>query len=85
VTGPVSTRLAEASDAAAISDLVTEAYSPYVERMGRPPGPMLADYAEVLARQHTWVAEDDGGGLVGVLVLAPADDHLLLENVAVRL
>lgn len=84
MTGRVATRLAGTVDAAAVAALVTEAYTPYVERMGRPPGPMLADYAEVVARQHTWVAEDDRNELVGVLVLAPADDHLLIESVAVR-
>ncbi len=63
--------------------LVRAAYQRYVPRMGREPAPMLADYDEVVARGHSWVAEIDNQ-LVGVLVLEPADDHLLLYNIAVR-
>ncbi len=84
MSGPVATRPAEPSDCPAIAQLVAAAYGPYVERIGRPPGPMLADYADVVSRGQTWVAQDDDGGLLGVLVLERAEDHLLLNNVAVR-
>lgn len=43
---------------------------------------MTADYAAAVTAGGTWVAED-GGQVVGLLVLVPADDHMLLENVAV--
>jgi len=76
-------RPAIADDAAPMQELVRAAYQPYVARMGREPVPMLADYDDVVARGHSWVAELDGE-LVGVLVLEPAADHLLLENIAVR-
>lgn len=36
----------------AMSALVTQAYSPYVERIGRPPAPMLADWRSI-ARSGT--------------------------------
>lgn len=43
---------------------------------------MLADYAEAIATQVVWVAEEQDG-LVGLLVLRVTEDHLQLENVAV--
>ena len=49
-------------DAAALAAIARAAYERYLPRMGFPPGPMLADYAAVLADAEVWVAEDDGTG-----------------------
>ena len=38
-------RAADAADAAAVAACVDAAYRPYIERIGRTPGPMLLDYA----------------------------------------
>ncbi len=76
-------RRAVASDAEAITQLVRAAYEHYVPRIGRPPVPMTLDYARIVAAGDTWVAEQ-GGRLVGVLVLEHFDDHVLVENLAVR-
>jgi len=62
--------------------LARDAYAHYVPRIGREPAPMTADYDQVITRGQAWVAEQRGQ-LVGLLVLVPADDHLLLENIAV--
>jgi ribosomal protein S18 acetylase RimI-like enzyme len=70
------------TDAAEIARIVDAAYRHYVALIGRPPGPMLADQAAVLARLEVWVAEQDGVP-VGLVVLDPQPDHLLLDNVAV--
>jgi N-acetylglutamate synthase-like GNAT family acetyltransferase len=43
---------------------------------------MRVDYAEKVAAGHTWVAEADGA-VVGLLVLEPHEDHLLLDIVGV--
>lgn len=43
---------------------------------------MTADYVRVVSSGHAWVAEQQGR-LVGMLVLEPHADHLLLENIAV--
>ncbi len=75
-------RLAEAGDAPAMQRLAISSYGKYVPRMGREPAPMADDYAAVVARGHAWVAEH-GDQLVGLLVMQPAEGHLLLENVAV--
>ncbi|GAA2384030.1 GNAT family N-acetyltransferase [Dactylosporangium salmoneum] len=72
---------ASAADADVIRDLVRAAYAHYVPRIGREPAPMTADYPALIAAGHVWVAR--GTGLLGVLVLIPQPDHLLLDNVAV--
>jgi ribosomal protein S18 acetylase RimI-like enzyme len=70
------------ADWAAVQRLVEAAYGPYVERIGRRPAPMDADYAALIDAGLVTVAERDGA-VVGLLVLVPAADHLLVENVAV--
>jgi GNAT superfamily N-acetyltransferase len=75
-------RKAEPSDLAALSAIVAAAYQRDVDRIGKPPGPMLDDYAARINARTAWVAEIDGG-VVGLLVLLPQEDHLLLDNVAV--
>lgn len=65
----------------AIADIVDRAYSVYVERIGRRPGPMDDDYAVRVREADVFVADDDG--VVGLIVLVPEPNHLLIENVAV--
>ena len=62
---------------------VHAAYRHYVERIGRPPGPMTDDYADVIRRRQVTVAES-GGRIVGALVLSVTQEGFLLENVAVE-
>jgi ribosomal protein S18 acetylase RimI-like enzyme len=78
----LTVRRAEASDVAALTALAGEAYRVYVTRIGRPPAPMTADYAEAVGGGLAWVAAEDSQ-IVGLLVLAVQPEHLLLENVAV--
>lgn len=75
-------RKALASDAAAVERIVAEAYRPLAERMEKPPMPMLDDYA---ARIEEGVVDviDDGGTVLGMIILVDRPDGLMLENVAV--
>ena len=82
MTVPVPRR-AGAGDAAGIAGCVRAAYSHYVERIGRPPGPMLEDYDEVVRDHRAYVIEQ-GGKVVGVLVLIEKEGGLLFDNIAVR-
>ena len=75
-------RPATAGDAAAIAACVDAAYAHFVPRIGRKPGPMLDDYAEVIRRARVTVAES-GGKVVGLVVLDRTAEGFLLENVAV--
>jgi ribosomal protein S18 acetylase RimI-like enzyme len=61
---------------------VSDAYGLYVERIGRQPAPMTADYGELIAAERVHVLETDGE-ISGLVVLVAAADHLLVENVAV--
>jgi N-acetylglutamate synthase-like GNAT family acetyltransferase len=75
-------RQAVGDDAPLIADCVRRAYAKYENRLPRPPKPVLADYAEVVRTHPTWVLEEEHR-CIGVVVLVPEADHLLLENVAV--
>jgi ribosomal protein S18 acetylase RimI-like enzyme len=75
-------RRATDADVPALAAIAAAAYAVYVPRIGRPPPPMVADYAAAVRDAETWVL-DDGGRVAGYLVLAYHDDHVLLENVAV--
>ena len=75
-------RAAKAADAEVMRSIVDSAYRHYVERIGKPPGPMLDDYVTRIADQQAWVLED-AGEIVGILVLDQGPTGLLLDNVAV--
>ena len=76
-------RPAVPADASALAALVDAAYGHYVARIGRVPGPMQEDYAEVIRTWDVTVAERDGE-IVGLVVLGVTDEGFLLENVAVH-
>jgi N-acetylglutamate synthase-like GNAT family acetyltransferase len=75
-------RPATSADVDAIRQLVRDAYAVYVPRIGREPAPIGADYEALVADGAVSVARDEDR-IVGVLVLRPRPDSLLLENVAV--
>jgi ribosomal protein S18 acetylase RimI-like enzyme len=76
-------RRAVAGDADGVAACVQAAYQMYLARMPQPPGPMLQDYAQVIAAHRVWLLLI-GGQIVGVLVLMERDGHLLLDNIAVH-
>ena len=73
--------------------LVRAAYAPYVERIGKEPAPMGADYgAAISAGQVVVVRRVSGpvtepsatqGEVLGLIVTEAFTDHLLIENIAV--
>lgn len=75
-------RLAEGHEAGALRSLVRAAYAHYVPLIGIEPLPMVDDYAARIAARQAWVLEE-GGAMLGVLVLEDTDGGLLLDNVAV--
>ena len=78
-----SIRQARAEDAGAISDCVAAAYRPYIARIGKPPAPMLENYAETIQRHAVFVLIINDN-IVGVLALIKQDQELLLDNVAIH-
>lgn len=79
----ITLRPARNTDADAIAGCVEAAYRRYIPRIGKPPGPMRDDYAQVVRRHRVFVAEA-GGAPVGVLVLVRAPQGMLLDNIAVH-
>ncbi len=75
-------RAATSADAETVRSVVDAAYGHYVARIGKPPGPMLDNYAKRIADRQTWVLDDDGR-IVGILVLEQGPAGLLLDNIAV--
>ena len=76
-------RLAQRNDLASIERCADEAYEIYVARIGRKPAPMIADFASQIALGIVHVVEEDAQ-ILGFVVFYPRDDHVHLENVAVR-
>jgi GNAT superfamily N-acetyltransferase len=75
-------RLAQAADVAAVVAIVNDAYSVYLARNGKIPGPMRDDYAALIADTRVHVLEE-GGEIIGLVVLIPQAQSMLLDNVAV--
>jgi hypothetical protein len=45
-------RLAVKEDATAVRSCVTAAFEHYIERIGKPPAPMLLDFSAEIKSQH---------------------------------
>jgi GNAT superfamily N-acetyltransferase len=68
------------ADLASVRGVVASAYVRYLDRMDRPPAPVLNDYREATASGQVWVLGDP---VFGVIVLIAQQEALLVENVAV--
>ena len=79
----VTVRPAEHPDLPAVIACVKAAFGPYVARIGKPPAPMLADYAALIGAGCVYVLPD-ADGVVGALVLQPQSDHLFVDVLAIR-
>jgi GNAT superfamily N-acetyltransferase len=79
----VRLRAAAADDAPAITDIVRMAYARWIPVIGREPRPMVVDYAQAV-REHDFDLAMLDERLVGLIETMLHDDHLWIENVAVR-
>jgi hypothetical protein len=68
-------RVAAASDMPVIGQIVGQAYRRYIPSIGKPPGPMLDDYAARISEGVVWVIEE-AAAIAGIIVLLPKPDHL---------
>ena len=76
-------RIAVEDDRQAILECVDDAYGMYIDRIGKKPAPMLADYADLISKSLVHVATDKGQ-IQGLIVLLLKEKYLLIENVAVH-
>lgn len=75
-------RRATIADTVHVTACVYRAFEHYVERIGRPPGPMLEDYEQVIQERQVFVVETNTG-LAGVIVFAITGEGFLLDVIAV--
>lgn len=80
---PMKIRKANPADVTAVITCAHGAYQMYVERIGRKPAPMTADFAALIERGIVFVGEDAAGVLCGFVVFYARGDSMHLENVAV--
>ncbi|MBR0652330.1 GNAT family N-acetyltransferase [Roseomonas terrae] len=80
---PTAFRRATPADAAAVRDVTRAAYAPWVPLIGREPMPMRVDY-DAAIRQHRFDLFQRGPSILALIETALRDDHLWIENVAVR-
>lgn len=75
-------RIATDRDVPAIEHVVRRAYMNYISRIGKPPAPMTDDYRQHVASGNVWVLllHDE---IIGIIVLLPKADYMLLNNLAV--
>ena len=75
-------RLAAPADAAGVRACVVAAFERYVERIGRPPAPMLLDFGAEIGANRVWIVCGDSG-VTGVLVQYETDLGFYIDTVAV--
>ena len=75
-------RKAADADLDQVKACAVAAYTRYVERIGKKPAPMVADFAASIEARTLFVIELDGQ-ICGFVVCYGCNDYLHLENVAV--
>ena len=76
-------RLATQLDLEQIKAIAIAAYSMYVERIGKVPAPMVADFSASIENGSLYVIEGESR-IDGFVVFYPRQDCIHLENVAVN-
>lgn len=87
MTPKLAIRVAEPEDVPAMQAIAEAAYAPYVERMGRRPAPMDADFAAHIERREAYVSHNTSG-ITGFIVTYAKkanakEEGQFIENVAV--
>ena len=77
-------RLADESDKDAVQALQEAAYARNRELLGAEPIPLQTSIDELFEDYEIWLLEGDDGGLIGVLILQPRRDDMLLWSIAVH-
>jgi len=69
-------------DITAIKQCAEAAYKMYIERMGRKPAPMVADFDALVRKNFVHVLEANNT-FCGFIICFAGVDHLFIENIAV--
>lgn len=79
----ISIRIAELKDEEQIIECINSSYEKYVDRIGKKPAPMLADYNPKIQDGCVYVVDQDSI-IIGLIILIPKSDYLYLGNLAVH-
>ena len=74
-------RTAVQADTSAVKACVVAAFSHYVQRIGKPPGPMLLDFSAEISAGHVWVVEEQKT-IIGVIVQFETESGFYIDTVA---
>ena len=74
-------RVAETGDVPQMQAIAHDAYNVYVEKMGRDPAPMHADFHTHISKDTVFVAMS-GGDIAGYVILCNINDEWWLDNIA---
>jgi GNAT superfamily N-acetyltransferase len=77
----LTVRPAREEDMNAVKACVVAAFEHYIERIGKPPAPMLLDFSAEIRTGHVWVAQDEQG-IVGTIVQYETDLGFYIDTVA---
>ncbi|PCH04603.1 Acyl-CoA N-acyltransferase [Penicillium occitanis (nom. inval.)] len=66
--GPIISK-ATIDDVPHIKSMVDAAFSKYIDRIGKPPGPMTADYSHIVTTQDAFVLRDPNTVSVNIDIL----------------
>lgn len=78
----ITIRLATGKDTDAIRECARQAYGKYVERIGKPPAPMLADFKGMVAAGNIHLLEHRGS-FAGYVTAFALDGDWHLDSVAI--
>lgn len=74
-------RPAVEEDTNAVKACVVAAFEHYIERIGKPPGPMLLDFTSEIQAGHVWVVEEETE-IVGAIVQYETERGFYIDTVA---
>ncbi len=74
---------AKAEDVPAIKPMIDAAYSKYIERFGKLPAAMTADYDKLVETQSLYVLRV-GSNVIGSVLLSRNDDSIKVNNLVVE-
>jgi ribosomal protein S18 acetylase RimI-like enzyme len=74
--------VAKVEDICAIKQMVDAAYSKYIERIGKLPAAMTAEYDKLVETRNVYVLRADGN-VVGSVLLSKEEDSIKVSNLVV--
>ena len=77
-------RQANLADEDGVCACAEDAYEPYVAAIGGKPAPMTADFRHQISEGLVHVAVNEHEEVDDFIVFFPRDNHMFLENVAVK-